>query len=150
MKTIIKKATRNPQDIHNSLQQGFGIAHPEKISGYAGFFINYGGIIASDLIYSAMDQNSFREFVYTSIRDFQDDKYGLISESDYINNIESKWLPGGGPLFGRYAYGRVFEEYGQSMPMDIIKIRMYQDNTYILFDSEPDWMIKEFLLEKGI
>lgn len=42
MKTIIKKKQTDPHAIHESLQKGYGIEHPERISGYAAFFFDLG------------------------------------------------------------------------------------------------------------
>ncbi len=145
MKTIIKEKPMDPHAIHENLQKGYGIEHPERISGYAAFFMSYGDIIVSDRVAEVMDRNeSFRDFVMTSLRAFQADKYGQISMSDYNENIELKWLAGGGDLFGRYAYGRVEDVFGQMMPQEFIKIRVFKDSTFILYDSEPDWLIKEY------
>jgi hypothetical protein len=144
MKTIIKEKRMDPQAIHESLQKGYGIEHPERISGYAGFFFNLGDVVVSDSVAQRMSLvPAFHDFVYSCIRDFQQDKYGYVSMFDYDENVELKWLAGGGSLFARYAYGRIGEENGVPTPEEYIKVRIYQDNTYILFDSEYDWLIKE-------
>ena len=142
MKTIISKKPQDSKAIHENLQKEYGIGHPEKTSGYAAFFMNYGDICASDEITGWMDRNpDFREFILSSIREFQNDQYGHISWRDYEENIEDKWISGGYELFGRYAFGRVHESDGLAMPDEYIKIRYYHGNTYILIDSEPDWLI---------
>ena len=145
MKTIIKKKQIDPRAIHESLQKGQGIEHPERISGYAAFFMSYGDIIVSDLVAGAMARDErFRDFVMTSLQEFQGDDYGMISVEDYYCNIEDKWIAGGGDLFGRYSYGKNIKIDRYDIPEAIIKIRMYKDNTFILYDSEPDWLIKEY------
>lgn len=146
MKTIIKKKQQDPKAIHESLQKGYGIEHPERISGYAAFFMNYGDISVSDNVDHDMAHfPEFRDFVLSSLHDFQNDEYGYVSRSDYYENIEDKWIAGGFEIFGRYAYGAFRREGGgkQEMPGSFIKIRYYHGNTYILYDSEPDWLINE-------
>ena len=150
MKTIIKKKQTDPHAIHESLQKGYGIEHPDRISGYAGFFFDLGDVMVSDSVAQRMALvPAFHEFVYSCIRDFQQDKYGHISMFDHDEDIELKWLAGGGNLFARYAYGRIGEENGVPTPEEYIKVRIYQDNTYVLFDSEYDWLIREHLSASG-
>ena len=146
MVTIIKGKTTDPKVIHETLQNGYGIEHPEKIAGYGAFFMNYGDICVSDRIAFRMDHNEeFRNFVMDSLRSFQKDDYGQISRNDYDENVESKWiLGGGGEMFGRYPYTPPSTK-NQPVPESIIKIRTYEHNTYILYDSEPDWLIREYL-----
>ncbi len=142
MKTIVKKKQIDHRAIHESLQKGFGIEHPERISGYAAFFIDYGDISVSDNIAAAMDRNEeFRSYIFSRIQDFQNDKYGYISRSDFDENTENKWIAGGGNIIGRYGIGPLAEQDGIMMPYDFIKIRLYKGNTYILYDYEPDWLI---------
>ncbi len=145
MKTIIEGRTVDSRAIHQILQKGYGTTHPERIAGYDAFFMSYGDIIVSDDMAYAMDHNEeFKCFVFTCIREFQNDKYAHISHNDYDCNVEDKWLAGGGDLFARYAYN--WKAIGdRRAPQAFIKFRKHKDNTYILFDSEPDWIIKEYL-----
>ena len=146
MKTIIEAKPRpNPAEIHKALQKGYGIKHPEKISGYAGFFMDYGEVKASDEVARGMENSTdFRDFVLASVRSFQNDDYGLISDFDWVDNIENKYLcGGGGEMFGRYAYGRTNGMGHGPLPQRIIKIRCYKGNTYVLYDWEYDWVIRE-------
>ncbi len=140
MKTIIAaKPKQDPAEIHRSLQKGCGIKHPEKIHGYAGFFMNYGEVKASDAVAALMEKDEeFRSFVHGSFRAFRNDDYGCISESDRDANIEDKWLCGGYELFGRYPYGPL-QETGRicgPLPKHSIRIRYFKGTTYVLFDSE--------------
>jgi len=142
MKTIIRKKAQDSKAVHETLQKGNGVKHPERISGYAAFFMNYGDVRVSDKVANWMDRRSdFREFIQSSIQAFQNDQYGHISWRDHEENIEDKWISGGYELFGRYAFGKVHETDGFAIPDAYIKIRYYHGNTYILFDSEPDWLI---------
>ncbi len=144
MKTIIRKKQQDPKAVHENLQKGYGIKHPEKTSGYAAFFMNYGDIRVSDKVAGLMDRRpDFRAFIQSSIQAFQNDQYGHISWHDHEENIEDKWIAGGYELFGRYAFGRVHESDGFAMPDEYIKIRYYHGNTYVLLDSEPDWLIHD-------
>ena len=145
MKTIIEAMPKqDPAKIHETLQKGYGTKHPEKIHGYAAFFMDYGEVKASDHVAYGMEHNrDFREFVYASIRSFKNDDYGLISDSDWDNNIEDKWISGGYDLMGRYAYGTAQGKRHGPLPERIIKIRYYRGTTYVLYDAEFDWIIKE-------
>lgn len=143
MKKIInKEATQTPQLTYEQLQKGYGTKHPEKISGFMAFSFRLGNVFASDKVAARMEINpAFQEFVFSSLQSFQNDNYGYISQLDEEGNVEAKWLSGGGDLFGRYAYGKMNTQKGVAMPEEYIKIRMYKNDTYILFDSEPDWLI---------
>ena len=135
MKKIMELRKPDSQQIHESLSKGYGIPHPERISGYAGFFIRYGDVFVSDLIACTMDRiPAFHRFIRESVRRFTNDEYGLISQSDKDENIELKWLAGGGPIFGRYAFEERVMPDGEKEAAEIIKIRLYKGNTYILFD----------------
>ena len=145
MKTIIEaKPKQDPGKIHETLQKGYGVKHPEKIHGYAGFFMDYGEVKASDAVAALMEEDrDFNLFVHTSFQRFQKDDYGRISESDRMDNIEDKWLDGGRELFGRYPYGPVedTERVYCRLPKNSIKIWYIHGTTYVLFDSESDWQI---------
>ena len=147
MKVILEEKKLNPEAIHRSLQKGYGIEHPERISGYPGFFANYGTAYVSDEVHRFMELSpEFRKFVFESLKRYQDNEYGQISEWDWEFNVEDKWLGGGSELFGRYAYGEwrtLYSQRSTKCPERFIKIRGYQGNTYILFDAEPDWLIRE-------
>ena len=137
-----KEPTALPQFTYEQLRKGYGVKHPEKISGYMAFSFNLGNIFASDAVAARMDTNpTFQDFVFSSLQNFQNDNYGFISPFVDAGDIEGKWLSGGIDLFGRYAYGKIVTQKDVAMPEEYIKIRMYRGNTYILFDSEPDWLI---------
>ena len=86
---------------HQALQKGYGIERPERISGYAGLFFTLGDVYASDWVAEWMDQSeAFRAFVFRSLERFENDDFGDISELDRTDNIETKWLSCGWPLFG--------------------------------------------------
>ena len=139
MKKIMSARKIDPAEIHENLKNGFGIEHPEKINGYVGFFVNHGDVFASDDVAWRMEHNKdFNDFVVQSIRDFKNDHYGMISDSDYYLNVEGKWIAGGDNLFGRYPFGafRKYDEY--EMPGEYIKVRYYEGKTYVMFDSELD------------
>ena len=145
MKTIIEAMQKqDPKKVHETLQKGYGVKHPEKILGYAGFFMDFEEVQASDAVAALMEKDeSFRDFVLASFRAFQKDDYGRISESDRLDNIEDKWLGSGSELFGRYPYGPVqeTERINSRLPKNSIKIWYFHGTTYVLLDSESDWMI---------
>lgn len=138
MRKIAENKKQDPQVIHSSLQKGFGIEHPERIHGYAGFFFGLGDVYASDWVADRMERSErFREFVFQSLERFKHDDYGDISESNCDENIENKWLFGGWPLFGRYSY-IVKRGNGKEIVETVIKVRCLKNATTVMDESEID------------
>ena len=150
MVLIIKAKEQDPEEMHKRFQKGYGTEHPEKIHGYRGLFYNPGNVYVSNLLGRIMVNNpEFADNVLKSLERFKSDDYGLISAFDNDENIECKWLFGG-ELLGRYPVGRWKQESiinGKSIKINMleqyIKIHTYCGDTYILLDSEWDWIIRE-------
>ena len=123
---------------HQALQKGYGIERPERISGYAGLFFTLGDVYASDWVSEWMDQSEeFRAFIFRSLERFENDDYGDISELDRADNIETKWLSCGWPLFGRY--GQMIDHgNGEQVLNAVIKIRRLKNVTTVMEESEMD------------
>ena len=124
----------DPKAIHESLQKGYRIKHPEQIAGYAGFFYNLGDVYASDAVFKRMEQfQEFKDFVLNALKNFEDGEYGDISQFDLDENIENRWLFGVPKLFGRYGFHPIGTRY-----REIIRIRQWNKITYIMYDSDHD------------
>lgn len=123
---------------HQALQKGYGIEHPERISGYAGLFFTLGDVYASDWVAEWMDQSeAFRAFVFRSLERFENDDFGDLSELDRIDNTETKWLSCGWPLFGRY--GQMSDRGNSEQVLNaVIKIRRLKNVTTVMEESEMD------------
>ncbi len=139
---IRKAEKKDPGQIHRGLQKGFRIEHPERITGYAGFFFESGDVYASGYVAKQMDIEEFRSFVMDSLRRFDKGDYGQISRNDEDENIENRCLFGIDRLFGRYGYR--FPDCGRTEkdPFDeVICIRKHEGNTWVTADSEADWFL---------
>ena len=139
MVKLLKRKKKDSQAIHESLQKGYGIEHPERIAGYAGFFYQTGDVYISDAIDRRIKQlPEFFDFVMESLEQFEDGEYGDISESDFCENEENRYLFGIRRLFGRYGFKMRKNYLDETCYMEIIKIRKWGDNTYIMYDSDLD------------
>ena len=146
---IRKTEKRNPEQIHRSLQKGYRIEHPEKVTGYAGFFFDLGDVYASGPVAAFMEVREFRSFVMESVKRFDKGDYGLISEGDEFENNENRWMFGIDRLFGRYGYHYHNCQRTDQDPFDeIICIRKHNGNTWVTYDSEADWFL--FLEEEDL
>ena len=140
---IRKAGKRDPEKIRRSLQQGLRLEHTEKIMGYAGFLYDPGEIYVSGSVADQMIHvKEFRSFVEESLKRFDRGDFGQVFRGDEDLNIENRYLFGIGRLFGRYGYyypdcgrkeGDCFDEF--------LCIRQLGENTWITYDSEPDWFL---------
>ena len=138
IKLIVKKE-KNSQAIHASLKNGYGTKHPERIAGYAGFCFDLGDVYVTDQIYQRMDSfPAFRGFIMESIKRFDQGDYGEISEMDDEENNENRWLFGCPRLFGRYGFHYHVTFDGSKRYQDVIKIRYWDGNAYVLYESDLD------------
>ncbi len=108
------------------LQKGYGIEHPQKISGFAGFLCSIPDVYAYGWAEKLAEENPriAEEFV-GFVKRFAREDYGFVSRDEYDFNGEQKWL-GGGTCWtiARYAFRQLdlqiyggmvlefFDEYG--------------------------------------
>ena len=144
MVRIRKAEKKDPEEIRRRLQKGYGTKHPEKIHGYGWFFWSTGDVYVSDVVYERMrNSRDFNEFVMESLKSFEREDYGYISEWEHDCNIEAKWLFGGN-LIGQYAgCGKWKTPEKKEIPNCYIKIRTYEGNTYITDFADWDWVIRD-------
>lgn len=142
----IRKAYRpDPVAEHERLKKGYGIAHPERITGYPGLFFGRGDVFVSETIGEFMKYiPAFRDFVFQSLKRFQKEDYGQISKDGELNNAENRWIGGGDQVMGRYGY-YIEGNQGDDRYDEVIRIRTWNGNIWITYDEEPDL----FLLLKG-
>jgi hypothetical protein len=132
---------QDPESVRKSLQKGYGIQHPERINGYQGLFFGQGDVFASGEVYERMKNETFRSFVMNSLRLFEKENYGDISKGDIEENGESRWLGNGDKVFGRYGFYLDNNYLGRKEYDDCIRIRVWNGNTWIVYDSEPDMFL---------
>jgi len=124
----------DPEKIHQALQKGYRVEHPEKIAGYRGFFFDLGNVyLSNELAGWAEENEKLREFIFDSVARFDKADFGEISELAYDTNIENRYLFGG-TLFGRYGFGR--SSYQNVQYEIVIRIRYWEGNTYITDEFE--------------
>ncbi len=120
---------------------------PKELDRYFG--VTIGDIYSSDRMADAAGSNpEFKKSLLMSLYDFFHGSYGDISGYDRQTNEEDRNF--GMDLFGRYHSGDWFQPAninGTIMrikrPDLIFRIRTYEGNTYVLGDSEWDWLIRE-------
>lgn len=97
MKLIYHEDTNppDPEAIVKGLQKGYGIEHPEKIAGFAGFFRDIPVVYAYGIAEKLAEEDTkiAEEFV-GFVKRFMQDDYGFVSRDEYSNNGEQKWLAG--------------------------------------------------------
>ena len=141
----IRKGKReDPEKTYRNLQRGYGTKHPEKINGYMGLFFGKGDVFVSANIADRMEMEDFRSFVYESLRMYEKEGYGDISQDDIDLNGENRWLGNGDGVTGRYGFYREGRYLGKERYDEVIRIRTWKGNIWISYDSEPD----RFLLLK--
>ena len=136
---LLEGKKRDPKQIHEALQKGFGVKHPENVAGYANFFYELGDVYVTDGIYQRMKGVSeFHDFVMQSIQRFEKADYGEISDSDYYENMDNRWMFGIPRQYGRYGF-RWIKSFDNTMRFqENIKIRKWGRNTYVMYESELD------------
>ncbi len=113
------------------------------------FRYTIGDVYVSDWMASvAANDRTVEKALVNGLNDFFHHKYGDISRYDADINLENNCF--GGDLFGRYHTGDwklPVNVNGEIMGIHshdlVFKIRTYEGNTYVLIDSEFDWLIRE-------
>ena len=140
---ILKAEKPDPELVRRGLQKGFGIEHPERIRGFAGFLFSLGDVYVTGNIAEFMKcSEAFAGFVMESLKRFDRGDYGLISRSDKDENIENRCLFGIDRLFGRYGYRLPGSSGDGPDPYwRIACIRKLDGNTWVTYDSDADWFL---------
>ena len=120
---------------------------PKKLYDFFGYTI--GDVYVSDWMAElAANDKNIEDALLNGLYDFFHDKFGDISRYDADTNLEDKYF--GFDLFGRYHTGDwkfPANINGEIMGIHrhdlVFKVRTYEGNTYVLLDSEWDWLIRE-------
>ena len=137
---IVKEEKRDLAATYKGLQRGLGIQHPERILGFVGLFFDTGNVYASGELASDMSKSPrFGAFILEILRRFSKEDYGDISENDFQDNGEVRWLGGGGRLYGRYACGK--SSWHEDRVSSYICVRQHQGYMWVTYESEPDWFL---------
>lgn len=102
----------NFDSIHNNLQKGFGISHPEAIQGYNGYFgFSFGRIYIDDAIAKIIESNEpITEIIDDCLDKFRSFDYGSITKEEADLNFENRLFFGlNVGSIGRYivSYGSI-------------------------------------------
>ena len=138
---IRERRIKDPKAYYEYLKKGYGTEHPERISGFSGLMFGGGETFVSKMLLARMKSQRFRTFVYQSLRRFEKEDYGDITESDKDLNGESRWLGNGDGVTGRYGYYGQIDYESTPRCFEIIRIRIWKGNTWITCDTEPDWFM---------
>lgn len=118
----------DPVQVKAALSQGYGVKHPERISGFNRFLFSPGDVWISDyLAQELLHDKGLAGFLTESIARFNKEDYGDISKSDVDRNSEGIWLGNGFYLFARYPYRD-----------EVIRVRNFPRFTYMCIESELD------------
>lgn len=127
------------KEIYESVQKGYGIEHPERISGFrAAFYPCTPDIYVSDALEKILLENpSFASVLMDKHGKMMEHEFGDISEQVKDNNLESIYFNGGNNIHGRYKTIHGMLNYG-----------FFQNLVLMYFDDEN---IDEFLqLDKSV
>ena len=96
----------DPKKICEAVKAGYGIEHPERISGFYGAFMcPRKDVYVSDELASILRRNSeTEEYIGDCVKRFMNDDYGFVTEWEEGAYIEDKYIGGGTSWFiGRYS-----------------------------------------------
>ncbi len=95
-----------PEQIHKGLQDGYGTKHPERTSGYTGFFAKMPNVYAYGKLEKMLEEDKKLEPLLVGYaKNFLCDEYGLATPDEEDMNVESRWIAGTYRwCVGRYTY----------------------------------------------
>ena len=87
-------------------QEGYGIAHPERISGFGGFFFRLNDVYLYGRLETIAEQDpELKEKLIEFIKRFAKEDYGFVTRDEYDSNEENRWLCGSCCwTIGRYSF----------------------------------------------
>ena len=97
---------QDPKKIYEAVKAGYGVEHPERISGFYGAFtIPSKDVYVSDEVAERLLRDpDTREYVKGSVKRFLRDDYGFVTEWEEGAYIEDRYIGGDTSwLVGRYS-----------------------------------------------
>ena len=102
------------EKVRSRYRQGYGIEHPEKISGFAGAFFRLPDIYVYGRLEKWLENNEGLEDELKKFIDrFRAEDYGFVSRDEQEGNDENRWLCGScDRSIGRYSFGKDYDQFG--------------------------------------
>ena len=99
-----RKAPSSEQ-IKRELRQAYGINNPERVIGFQSFTYVFDDIYVCGRLEKSLENNpDLADSLNEMIKRFEKEDYGFVSGSEWINNVENKWLGGDcSRTVGRYS-----------------------------------------------
>ena len=95
------------EQVVEACQKGYGIKHPERISGFDAFFYRLDDIYLYGKLETWVENNpELENELNVFIKRFLQEDYGFVTGDEQDNNIENKWLCGS----CRWTIGRYYFE----------------------------------------
>ena len=94
------------EEVVENCQKGYGIKHPEKVSGFQGFFFRLHDIYLYGRLEAwVLNNPELREPLTDYIRRFAREDYGFVTPAEHDNNLENRWIAGSCSwTIGRYNF----------------------------------------------
>lgn len=94
MKLFYQEPQPNAKKIHKCLSKGYGIKHPENISGYAGTFLfRVPDVYLSDKVANRLERNEkASEELMSMITRLHKNDYGFVTDFEQECNIETRYF----------------------------------------------------------
>ena len=128
---------KDPQKIYEAVKAGYGIEHPERISGFYGAFMlpDKDVYLSDKLARAAVNSDEIRKYIDDCIKRFLDDDYGFVTEWERGAYIEDKYIAGDTSWFiGRY-YGKNGSSVIVADLSDIIYISFVEEDSSAIYEE---------------
>ncbi len=113
------------EQVVEACQKGYGVPHPERISGFDAFFYRLDDVYLCGKLETWVQNNPKLENELNGfIKRFMKEDYGFVTRDEEDNNLENKWLSGScWWTIGRYYFeNKEFRHYG-GIALEFLKER---------------------------
>ncbi len=105
-------------EVYTACRKGYGVKQPDRILGFNGFFYSLDDIYLYGKLEGIVENNSkLSDELKGFIDRFLKEDYGFVTENEYDNNSENRWLCGscshsiGRYMFKESLYGGIVLEF---------------------------------------
>ncbi len=136
MKLFYKDEKPNLSKIQEVTSKGYGIPHPEYISGYAGTFLfSLLDVYLSEQLEQLINvRPHFTSALYNLLKLFKKDEYGYVSQDEQLSNGEQRYFCGS----HCYMIARYDTDVGR------IIFESFFDMSLLYFEGEDITAVREF------